>query len=91
MEQHLQPQNYEFVINVLVGVIGILVGVGLSHIGILRKLNSLVVSVARNEERTTTLFTFNSERKQENDRTMAMHQELLSTMRELITAEKAKE
>jgi len=87
MEQTTQQaaEHMQFIINLLIGVVGILIGIGVAHVGILRKLNKVVVSVARHDERIVTLFANDGDRKKENDRVLALQSDLVGTMQELIS------
>lgn len=74
----------ELLINVLLTVLGILTGVGLAHISILRKLNSIALLVNTNQNRIETLYRDDEVIRQMLESSSESHNKSLELMANVV-------
>lgn len=74
----------QVIINVLIGLLGIAAGVGISHLTLLKRVNAALVSQARTDEQLTTLFNKQSELATENNSTMKLVRRILTNIETVV-------
>lgn len=80
----MEMETYQWVITILVGLLGLASGVGLSHLTILKKVNMVLVSQGRTDEKIISLFRNQEDLKADNLQCLKLHRETLNTISLLI-------